>query len=264
MSFTEHNENGLRYLTAPGLGARHAFTTRSGGVSGGAFASLNLSFGRGDPAENVLENYRLLGAALGIDPFSAAYTKQVHGTNVRVVTDADRVSPLDPAPCGADGLVTNVPGLPLFCFIADCVPVLLCDEIHGVIAAVHCGWRSSVDDILGVTVGKMVSLGAVPGDIHAAIGASIGRCCFETDGDVLEALRAYLGAEAEAFIFPDGGGKYHVELRGANARRLTQLGLRRECITVSEECTMCLHEKYWSHRYVRGGERGSQCAVITL
>ena len=263
MTFTEHNANGLIYLTAPTIGARHAFTTRAGGVSEGGFASLNLSFGRGDPAENVLENYRRLGTALGIDPFSAAFTKQVHGTAVRVVTDADRVSPADPAPCAADGLVTNVPGLPIFCFIADCVPVLLCDETHGVIGAVHCGWRSSVADILGVAVGKMVSLGAQPRDIHAAIGASIGRCCFETDGDVPDALRAYLGADAEEFVFPDGG-KYHVELRGANARRLIQLGLRPDGIAVSDECTMCECEKYWSHRHVRGGQRGSQCAVITL
>lgn len=264
MTFTEHNSNGLVYLTAPTITARHAFTTRYGGVSEGAFASLNLSFGRGDPSENVLENYRRLGAALGIDPFSAAFTKQVHGVNVRVVTDADRVSPLDPAPCAADGLVTNVPGLPIFCFVADCAPVLLHDAAHGVAAAVHCGWRSSVDDILGVTAEKMISLGAVPEDIHAAIGASIGKCCFETDGDVPDALRAYLGADAEGFIFPDGNGKYHVDLRNANARRLVQLGLRGANIAVSDECTVCMPEKYWSHRFVRGGERGSQCAVITL
>lgn len=265
MSFTEHSKNGVVYLTSPVISARHAFTTRLGGVSEGPFASLNLGFGRGDPRESVAENYRLLGAALGLDPFSAAFTKQVHGTEVRVIADGDRLSPLDPAPMPCDGLVTDVPGLPLFCFVADCTPVLLHDPVRGAAAAVHCGWRSSVQDILGVAVDKMRALGSEPGNIRAALGPAIGVCCFETDGDVPEALRAYLGAEAESFILPGRtAGKYQIDLRGANAARLVQLGLARESIDLSDECTMCAPERFWSHRAVRGGARGTQCAVITL
>lgn len=265
MNFAEHEKNGAVWLTAPVITARHAFTTRLGGVSAGPFAAMNLAFGRGDPAENVLQNYRLLGAALGLDPFSAAFTKQVHGAHVRVVTDADRAGPGDPAPEAADGLVTAVPGLPLFVFTADCVPVLLHDPVHGVAAAVHCGWRSSVADILGAAVSEMRALGAEPGHLCAAVGPAIGPCCFETGPEVPEAVRAWLGAEGEAFITPGRlPDKSMIDLPGANRRRLLQLGLFAEHIAVSGVCTRCCPEKFWSHRGARGGPRGSQAAVIVL
>lgn len=264
-SFISHERDGVVWMTAPNIEARHAFSTRLGGVSTGALSSLNLGFGRGDSAETVLENYRRLGRAVGVDAFSAAFTQQVHGTDVRVITDADRCAPDFHAPCSSDGLVTAAEGLPLFCFTADCVPALLHDPAHGVIGAVHCGWRSSVGDILGVALEKMAVLGAVPGDIRAAFGPAIGQCCFETDIDVPDALRAWLGADAEECISPGRApGKFQVDLRAANARRLVQLGVPRGNIAVSGECTVCSHDKYWSHRYVRGGARGSQCALITL
>lgn len=263
--FISHENNGVVFMTATEIQTRHAFSTRLGGVSEGPFASLNLSFSSGDRAENVLENYRRLGAAVGIDPFRAAFTKQVHGRAVRIVTAEDKCAPDTPAKTECDALVTAERGLPLFCFTADCVPALLHDGVHGVAAAAHCGWRSSVADILGAVVEAMRSLGARPEDIHAAFGPAIGKCCFETDGDVPDALRAYLGPDAEEFICPGAReGKYLVDLRGANARRLMQLGVDARNIGISGECTMCNSEKYWSHRHVRGGRRGSQCAVITL
>lgn len=264
-NFTTHEKNGVVYMTAPVITARHAFSTRFGGVSADGFASLNLGFGRGDARENVIENYRALGAALDMDVFSAGFTKQVHGTNVRVVADAGRASPTDPAPEECDGLVTNTPNLPIFCFTADCVPALLHDPENSVAAAVHCGWRSSVGDILGVAVEKMCALGAKPETICAAQGPAIGPCCFEIGPEVVEALDAYLDGDTDGLIFSGKApGKYYADLRGANARRLIKLGLRKENLAVSDECTVCSHEKYWSHRYTRGGDRGSQCAVITL
>jgi copper oxidase (laccase) domain-containing protein len=96
MAFTENEVNGVVYLTAPVITAKHAFTTRAGGISSGAFSSLNFSYRRGDPDENVTENYRRLGKALGIDTFSAAFTKQVHGSTVRLCTDRERASPRIP------------------------------------------------------------------------------------------------------------------------------------------------------------------------
>lgn len=264
-AFVQHEKGGLVYMTAPVISAKHAFTTRYGGVSEGYLASLNLGFNRGDERERVLENYRILGRALGIDVMRAAYTKQVHGTHVRLITESDRCSPTDPDPCDSDGLVTDVPGLPIFCFTADCVPLLLHDPVRGTAGAVHCGWRSSVGDIPGEALRIMEGLGSRPEDVRAAIGPSIGACCFETDGDVPEAVRAWLGAaDAEPYIRPkNNSGKFLVDLRGALRCRLLQLRLAPEHIAVSDECTVCLHEKYWSHRYSRG-QRGSQCAVICL
>ena len=159
--------------------------------------------------------------------------------------------------------MTDVKNLPIMIYIADCVPVLLHDPEAEVIAAVHCGWKSSVQDILGAAVEKMCALGANPENIHAAIGASIGKCCFECDDDVPEAVERYLGGKTDGLFENKPNGKTHVDLRGANARRLEQLGLKRENIDVSEECTMCLPEKYWSHR-ATDGVRGSMAATIML
>ena len=243
--------------------ARHAFTTRYGGVSRGEFASLNLGSNRGDDPAAVRENYRRVCALMGAGIDDCAVTKQVHGSEVRVVTKADRHVCMSTVPYEADGLVTNERGLPIMCFIADCVPALLCDREHSVIAAVHCGWRSSVADILGETVKKMCALGAKPENIHAAMGAAIGRCCFETDDDVPEAVEKYLSGETQGLFDRRADGKTMVDLRAANAVRLRQLGLKAENIDISPECTMCSHEKYWSHRYTKG-RRGSQAAAIVL
>lgn len=265
MTFTENNVNGVLFMTAPVIKARHAFTTRFGGVSQGHLASMNLGVNRGDEPWRVAENYRILGQATGIDTSRMAFTRQVHKADVRIATMADVHELFTDVPYEADGLVTNVPGLALICFTADCVPVLLCDTVHGVIAAVHCGWRSSVADILGNTVRKMRSLGAVPGDICAAIGPAIGRCCFEVGGEVTGAVREYLGGDTDGLYAPEEGaeGKFMLDLKAANARRLLQLGLKEENIAVSGECTKCSHDKYWSHRYTRG-VRGSQASLIVL
>lgn len=266
MAFSEINENGLIYMSSSLIRARHAFTTRYGGVSTGDFASLNLGSGRGDEQARVEENFRRVAALMGAGGNDCVVTRQVHGNEVRVASSADRHVLGTRTPYDADGLVTAERGLPLMCFVADCVPALLCDAENGVIAAVHCGWRSSVADILGVTVEKMCALGAHPDSICAAMGASIGRCCFETDDDVPRAVEEYLSGEADGLFDRRADGKTLVDLRAANARRLVQLGLRQENIDVSSECTMCSHDKYWSHRYTqrRGLGRGSLCAAIVL
>ena len=136
--------------------------------------------------------------------------------------------------------------------------------MNKVVGAIHCGWRSTVADIMGNAVEKMVSLGADPKEICAAIGASIGYCCFEVGPEVPEAVYALLPNDHEGLVRAgEKDGKFYVDLREAIARRLTQLGLQRDKILVSEECTVCSHEKYWSHRYTKG-ERGSQAALIVI
>lgn len=263
MAFIENNENGLVYMTSSVIGAQHAFTTRFGGVSEGVYASLNLGSNRGDDPDMVRENYRRVCALMGAGIDEAAVTKQVHGTVVRTATEKDRHICMSAVPYEADGLVTDVRGMPLMCFTADCVPALLCDERAGVIGAVHCGWRSSVGDILKNSVEAMCALGAQREQICCALGPAIGRCCFETDDDVPAAIEDYLCGDVQGLFVHRDDGKTMVDLREANKRRLLQIGLREENIDVSEECTVCLHEKYWSHRYTKG-QRGSQAAVIVL
>ena len=261
--FIEENRDGLIYMRATLIGARHAFTTRFGGVSRGVYATLNVLSNRGDDREDVRENWRRVCALMGAGQDGCAVTNQVHGSEVRVVTADDRHAALTPVPYEADGIVTNVKGLPIFCFTADCVPVLLWDETGAAAAAVHCGWRGSVGDILKNAVDKLELLGARRERLRAALGPAIGACCFETDDDVPEAVTAYLGGDTEGLFRRRDDGKTLVDLRGANARRLTQLGLLPEKIDVSQECTMCSHDKYWSHRYTKGN-RGGQAAGIVL
>ena len=263
MAFIENNKNGLIYMSSDKIGAHHAFTTRYGGVSTGGFSSLNLGSNRGDDPEAVRENYRRVCELMGVGIDDCAVTRQVHGKEVRIVTQEDKHVCMSSTPYEADGIVTNVKGLPIMCFVADCVPVLMWDGVNSVAAAVHCGWKSSVADILYEAVEKMCSLGAKKENICAAMGASIGKCCFETDDDVPEAIEKYLGGDTEGMFVKREDGKTMVDLRGANKRRLVQLGLKEENIDLSEECTMCSHDKYWSHRYTKG-DRGSQAAVIVL
>jgi YfiH family protein len=143
------------------------------------------------------------------------------------------------------------------------VPALLLDPVAGVAGAVHCGLRSSVADILQNALAQMESLGARRENVRAAMGAAIGACCFETDDDVPAAIEKYLGGDTAGLFVRRTDGKTLVDLRGANKRRLLQLGLKEEHIDLSDECTFCSHEKYWSHRYTKG-KRGSQAACIVL
>ena len=260
VAFPLHAARGAAYLTAPNIAARHAFSTRLGGVSTGVLESLNLSVRRGDTPENVRENWRRLGAAAGLDLTRAVYARQIHSADVRIAHAADAQPPEREPRFACDGFVTNEPGVPLAVFMADCLPVLLHDPAAGVIGAVHCGWRSSVADILGVTVEKMCALGAEPGSICAAMGASIGRCCFETDDDVPEALRAALGHEAEPYMVWNGS-KWHIDLKVVNGLWLQKAGVT--AIDICGDCTACRPDLYWSHRKT-GLQRGEQAALIAL
>ncbi len=262
--FSELSYKELMYMTAPTIPYTHCFTTRWGGVSTGHLESLNMGENRGDDEENVRENYRRVLEALELPEQELCFTKQVHGNTVRIVSDADRRELFTPIEYEADGLVTNVRGLPLICFTADCVPVLLCDPEAGVVGAIHCGWRSTVADILGQAMKKMIELGAIPSCVCAAIGPAIDMCCYETGPEVPEAIEKLLGSDAEGCFFPLADtGKFMVDLKESNRKRLIQLGVEPENISVSDECTSCNSDRYWSFRQA-GSERGSQAAIIVV
>ena len=148
-------------------------------------------------------------------------------------------------------------------FSADCIILLLWDPETGSIGAVHAGWRGTALDLPARTVGEMGRLfGARPRDIRAAVGAGIGPCCFETHGDVPEAMRAAFGPGADGYIAPRGE-KWTVDLKGINAWRLREAGVAAERIDICPLCTSCRPELYWSHRKT-GDRRGVQGALIGL
>lgn len=259
MSIKTIKKGSLEYLAALDFNVPHAFTTRFGGVSEGAFASLNLAMHRGDAPENVEKNYEILADALDFDTNNFVLTRQTHSDIVRVVTksDARGLDHHDYPEC--DALITSDVGTALVVFTADCTPILLWDSETGAVGAVHAGWRGTAADIAGKAVRKMATeFGCDPRNIRAAIGPNIGACCFETDIDVPEAIIKTFGNEVGTFI-TKSGEKYHVDLKAVNALALRHAGV--ESIAISDDCTMCRPDHYWSHR-ITGNNRGSQGAVI--
>ena len=260
MAFQNKKRGNLEYLVAECISVPHCFSTRFGGVSTGYLSSLNLGIHRGDEPENVLENFRILGRAVGFAPEDLVFTRQTHTDIVRVVdgTNAGEGLFRDVEP-ECDALITNTPGLTLAAFTADCTPILLHDPVTGAVGAVHAGWRGTVADIAGKAVQAMTeNYGCRPENIRAAIGPNIGGCCFETDRDVPDAVVAVLGREGETFI-RTVGAKFRVDLKGVNEALLRRAGVR--TIDVSCECTACRPDRFWSHRITRG-ERGAQAAII--
>ena len=249
----------LVYEAAENIAVPHGFTTRLGGVSTGVLSSLNLGNHRGDTPETVAENYRRLGQAIGFSPEQLVLTRQTHSNIVRQVGRQDAAGLDHRMYPECDGLITNEPGVGLVVCTADCTPILLHDPVTGAVGAVHAGWRGTASGIVAKAVEAMGSaFGAKPENICAAIGPNIGKCCFETDADVPEAMEKAFGDAAAEYI-RQVECKYYVNLKGLNALWLRRAGVR--SIEISEECTACQPEKYWSHRVTRG-ERGAQGAVI--
>ena len=261
MPFETHEQNGLVWLTASNLGGvRHGFSTRLGGVSPAPWDSLNLRPGMGDGREALLTNYRRFCAVIGADIRRTVLSRQVHETGVRACTEADAGKGLfrERDYDSADALVTDVPGLTLFVFSADCGTVLLHDPDSGAVGAAHAGWRGCAGGIVEKTVRVY---GSRPERLRAALGPCIGRCCFETDGDVPAAMVEALGREAEPCL-EKRGPKWHVDLEGLNRQWLLRAGVPPENIEASGLCTACRRDLFWSHRKL-GEARGVQCAAIT-
>ena len=183
---------GVTYLTWPEFekipGFVHGFSTRLGGVSEGIYSSMNLSFTRGDKEEAVRENYNRISAALGFSPEDIVTSDQTHTANVRVITAEDRGNGITkPRPyTDVDGMITNVPGLVLATFYADCVPLYFADPVHKAVGLSHSGWRGTAAGIGAVTVKELQKhYGTRPEDIYAAIGPSICQDCYEVSEDVI-------------------------------------------------------------------------------
>ena len=249
----------LEYLTAEGISAPHCFTTRHGGVSTGALSSMNLAIKLDETDENVTENFRILGDALGFAIDDLVLTRQTHTDIVRTVGHSDCNGCFHRNYPECDALITNDSGVALVIFTADCTPILFHDPVTGAVGAAHAGWRGTASAIAAKTVDAMCrDFGCKAENIHAAIGPNIGFCHFETDSDVPDAMIAAFGEEVRSFI-RQSGDKYYVNLKEINALILRRAGVHH--IEISQDCTMCQPDRFWSHR-ITGGNRGSQGAVI--
>ena len=246
---------------------KHGFSTRIGGVSKGCFSSLNLSFTRGDEEEAVRENFRRIGSAMGIRCEDMVFTHQTHTTNVRVVTEADKgcgiVKPRTYS--DVDGLVTDIPGICLVTFYADCVPLYFVDPEKRVIGLSHSGWKGTVGRIGKVTVETMQrEYGCRPKDILAAIGPSICQECYEVSEDVAEQfMRAFPASEHGKILKEKGHGKYLLDLWAANALIFAEAGILAEHISYPGICTCCNPQFLFSHRASKG-KRGNLGAFLGL
>jgi hypothetical protein len=256
----------VEYVQSNILTCPHGFSTRLGGVSQGKFSSLNLGrLERGDDPAKVAENWAIFGRAVGIDTSRFVHGRQVHQNTVKIAQWADAHSIVETGSLEADGYVTNIPGLPLAVFTADCTPLLLQEPAAGIVGAIHCGWRSTVSDIVGSALAQIQALGGSVQNVRAAIGPCIRACCFQTGPEVVSAVEVLLGGDAKGLYRPDdkAPGKFRVDLPKTVARRLMQLGVPEENIDDLGICTMCHPESYWSHRAMDAA-RGSQANLIML
>jgi polyphenol oxidase len=263
----------------------HGFSTRHGGVStcyGGK--TLNLGLTEHDTAPNVEHNRKLFLSSLNagkVGDWHLLSLKQIHSANILRV-NADTKQPLT-----GDGLITNTPGLLLAIKTADCVPVLIADISRRAVGAFHAGWRGTVARIVEKGVGEMRrQFGSKPGDLRAAIGPSIRRCCYSVGAEVraeFESQFAYaddlfeevFDSNAIHVRYPllflnqrapghgDLGPEIHLDLVEANRRQLLEAGLQTEAITVIDGCTACDTRRFFSHR-AEFGKTGRMMSVIGI
>ena len=290
--WTECTSQGVRTLQVNALNKLpwlvHGFSTRPGGVSALAGRSavaeekveqvLNLGFAEWDSRENVLENRRRFQSALGVGEFPLISLMQFHSDVVNVFETA-------PAePCRGDASVTNQPGLLLGVQTADCVPILLVDPRRRVVAAVHAGWRGTLQRIVMKAIGKMqMEFATKPVDLLAALGPAIGGCCYEVGTEVASAFLARFPKAAEWFdelrtgdepdplqwltMMPPGhqppAKNVYLDLRKANRAQLLDAGLSAKNIFVSDLCTACRRDLFFSYRK-EGARSGRLLSVIGI
>lgn len=245
----------------------HGFTTRLGGVSEGIYTSMNLSFTRGDRAEDVLANYEILAQEIGIEKSKFVASDQTHTTNIRIVTKDDLGKGIirEKDYTDVDGLMTNEKGVVLFTYYADCVPLFFADKKKKVIALSHSGWRGTKNKMAKVTVEKMCEVyGCERSDIICAIGPSICRSCYEVSQDVKTEFEETFLPEAIADIFmAKANGKFLLDLWKANELILKEAGILEEHIENRRICTCCNKDILFSHRGMEG-KRGNLAAFMAI
>src|SRR6476646_6234893 len=232
--------------TLPGI--RHAFFTRSGGVSQGVYSSLNGGVGSGDAPEKVAENRARMAAALGVSADRLVTPFQIHSPDVVVVQEPWT---RDSRP-RADAVVTQVPRLAIGVSTADCGPLLFADSEAGVIGAAHAGWRGALSGVIEATVAAMERLGAGRNRIVAALGPTIRQPNYEVGPEFVERFVAADSGNARFFVPAQRDGHAMFDLTGYIAERVRGMG-----IAQFEDLGLCTYaepERFFSYR--RTTQRG--------
>jgi hypothetical protein len=230
----------LRSPVIPADGFRHGFPERTGGLSTGARASLNLGFRWGDDRALVDANRARLATHEGYAPEQLQVTRHVHGTAVWTVGDTL------PEPAEFDGLVCNRVGPVLGAFAADCVPMVFAEPRARICGAAHAGWRGTVAGVARNVVARMVELGGAAAQIRVALGPSIGPCCFEVGSEVTDEFRRVFG-ELPGLVVR-GPHKDHIDLRVALGAQLAAAGVRPAHVDAAPPCTRCHPDRFFSYR----------------
>lgn len=224
-------------------------STRNGGISPGRLG-LNLSFNVGDDRTRVVENRRRFFDALHIGLDELAFPMQCHSADVRSITMWGGYE-------GCDGLVTSEFGVFIAVSVADCVPIFLFDPTTRTVAGIHAGWRGTSGGIVDNVISVMkTGHGVDPADLVAFVGPAAGRCCYEVNGEVASGFLPDFATNLES-------GKWHVDLKGSNVRRLLQAGVAAVNIEMHPGCTIHEPETYHSHRR-DGKASGRMMAVIGI
>lgn len=237
-------KNNITYDSSPLISAsgqvEAAFLGRKGGISEAPYDSLNLCTRVGDKEENVAENKKIASAAFGISPENMVCVKQVHGDSIHIVDAEDKKSY---EKVEADAIITNLKNAVIGILTADCVPVLIYDPVKRASGVSHAGWKSAALGIASKTIKAMTkTFGSNPSDMLAAIGPGIGVCCYDVNTDVEnEFKKRYIEA---SFYIKDG----RLDLKSMNLLDLKQAGLRKENISVSNICTSCNNDIFFSYR----------------
>lgn len=269
MPFVKNEDEGLVYYTIESFEktdlVKHGFSTRIGGVSSGNLDSLNLGVKKKDTRENILNNYKIFTKSLGIDIEDLVLTHQVHKDNIMEVDEDDRGKGLirETDIRDTDGFITNKREVALVTFYADCVPLFLLDPVNKAIGLTHAGWKGTVSRIGQKTLEKMIkAYGTDPKDVLIGIGPSIGECCFEVGGEVIEEVKKHFNNATDYFYKKDNG-KFMLDLWAINKDQFLAMDVLEENITVSNICTKCNKDIFFSHRG-DNGKTGSLAAIMQL
>lgn len=268
----EKNANGVTYITFPGIEktgvVKHMCSTRLGGVSTGIYQSMNVSFARGDDKQAVYKNFSKIADCMGESVDKIVCTDQTHTTNILEVhqQDAGMGITQERSFSDIDGLVTHDKGIIIAAFFADCVPLLFVDPQKKAIGIAHSGWRGTVNQIGKNMVATMKKLyNSNPEDLHAAIGPSICKDCYEVSEEVIGQIKEKFDEKFWNLFFTPNGkeGKYQLDLWEMNRQILIQSGVPVEQIEVTDICTCCNPSLLFSHRASQG-KRGNLGVFMKL